>query len=396
VHHTASHASHLRAVHESQPAHKARTIPAVPRSEAVWTLLQLVLLLAGVGAVGLLLFVPEIGIKLFWNVLIPIAPITVVLLPGLWRNICPMATLSLLPRDMGMTLGLQMPRMLAGVLALVSLAGLYIIVPLRHVLLNFNGPMTAAMLLSAAGAAVFMGVIFKGRSGWCATLCPIHPVEKMYGSSPLHTFSNAQCAACSRCSGPCPDSTLCVTPAITGPTKLERLAGTIMMGSFPGFVWGWFQVGDYVDHVGPWEIFVAYAWPYVCAGLSMAGYIWARGHYPSKEGRAMLIRICATAAVATYYWYRIPMLGGFGEHAGTGLLADLTGVLPAWTPMVSHAITTLFLAWFLLVRPGARASWLVRPEFVDARQPRQLPKPKAQPQTQVRAEAGETPVPRAA
>ena len=38
--------------------------------------------------------------------------------------------------------------------------------------------MTALMLLIAAGIAFALGIAFEWRSGWCASLCPIHPVEK--------------------------------------------------------------------------------------------------------------------------------------------------------------------------------------------------------------------------
>jgi hypothetical protein len=319
------------------------------------------LLVVGVAAVGLLLFLPNIGLKVFWNVLIPVAPITVVLLPGLWRNICPMGTLSLLPRRLGISRDFMMPRAWVGWMAVASLAGLFLIVPARHVMLNFNGPVTAGMILLASLAAFLAGMVFKGRSGWCASLCPIHPVEKLYGSSPIMSFPNAACGLCGKCSAPCPDCTLSVTPAITGPTEVERWAGTVMIGSFAGFVWGWFQVGDHVAHVGFAEIAESYLWPFGCALISLAIYLGAQHVLQTKPSRAMLIKVFATAAVATYYWYRLPMLGGFGAHPGTGLLMDLTGVLPSWTVHISHLVTTSFLVWFLIVRPTARNAWLNRP-----------------------------------
>lgn len=353
--------------YNDMPSYNWQYSSAGGKVHPIWRVLQYVLLAAGVSVVALLVFFPAAGLIIFWNVLIPVAPLTVVLLPGLWRNICPMATVSMLPRQLGISRDLRVPKHWLGWMAAASVAGLYIVVPARHVMLNFNGLATAIMLALATVAAFTMGMLFKGRSGWCSSLCPIHPVEKFYGSSPLLSFPNAQCGECGVCTAPCPDCTRSVTPAVTGPSDFERNVGTFLIGSFPGFVWGWFQVGDYTQHVGLTEIAVAYGWPFACALISMGLYMAALTVLKSKQQRALLIQVCATAAVGTYYWYRIPMLGGFGEHAGTGLLADLTGVLPWWTPWISHVLTTGFLVWFLIVRPNARASWLIRPEMIPSK-----------------------------
>jgi len=74
------------------------------------------------------------------------------------------------------------------------------------------------------------------------------------------------------------------------------------------------------------------------------------------------VKVFATAAVSTYYWYRIPALAGFGPYPGTGLLYDLSGVLPDIS-LISHVLTTLFFVWFLLVRNNPGISWLKRPPY---------------------------------
>ena len=57
-----------------------------------WRVLQYFMLCVGMVTVALLLIRPDLGIPLMWNVLIPAAPALVTIAPGLWRNICPMAT----------------------------------------------------------------------------------------------------------------------------------------------------------------------------------------------------------------------------------------------------------------------------------------------------------------
>lgn len=57
-----------------------------------WRIGQGVSFAASIILTDLLLFVPELGLDLLWNILIPLAPAIIVLLPSLWRNICPLAT----------------------------------------------------------------------------------------------------------------------------------------------------------------------------------------------------------------------------------------------------------------------------------------------------------------
>jgi len=329
-----------------------------------WRNVQTALLLAGVLLVGLLLFRPALGLVIMWDILIPIAPALIVVAPGLWRNVCPMATVSLLPRRLGLSRGKIPTRRWTGLMGLASISALLLIVPLRHISLNTNGPMTALMLALAAGIAVAMGILFEWRSGWCTSLCPIHPVEKLYGFSPAITVRNARCDSCRKCTAPCPDSTRSMTSVITGPSRLDRWVGHALTGGFAGFILGWYQLPDYQGQIGATEIIASYLWPFGCAATALAVYAAARKWLcRSKPARIMLVKVFATAAVSTYYWFRIPALGGFGPHPGTGLLYDLTGVLPEWTPWISQALTTLFFIWFLIFRKSPNASWMIRPRF---------------------------------
>ncbi|RTL47400.1 MAG: ferredoxin [Rhodocyclaceae bacterium] len=330
--------------------------------------LQNSLLLAGVFLVGALLFRPAVGLVIMWNILIPTAPALIVVAPGLWRNICPMATLSLLPRRLGLSRKRIPSRRWTGLLGLTSVSALFLIVPLRHILLNTSGSMTALMLLLAAGIAVATGIAFEWRSGWCTSLCPIHPVEKLYGLSPPITVKNMRCDSCRKCTAICPDSIRSMTPVVTGPSALDRWVGHGFTGSFVGFIFGWYQVPDYPGHIGAVEIAAGYLWPFGCAAVSLLLYAATRKWLcQSKLARHALIRIFAAAAVSCYYWYRIPALTGFGPYSDTGLLYDLTGVLPNWTPVASRILTTSFFAWFLLLRPSPNTSWMIRPVF-DATQ----------------------------
>lgn len=329
------------------PRLPANSRTVTPEGRHVWVSLQAGMLLVGVVLIGLLLFWPAVGIALMWNLIIPIAPALVTIAPGLWRNICPMATFHMLPQKLGIAQNIRMPEWGAATLSLVGVTLLFIVVPMRRIGLNVDGPLTAIMLLSAAIMAGVMGSLFEMRSGWCTSLCPIHPVEKLYGTNPAISLKNARCDLCEGCTNPCPDSTPEMTPTMTGATKVQQWLGNFLVGSFPGFVWGWYQVQDYPpEQVGFHEVVTAYAWP---LGACIVTYIAFRlGEYVFRykdKARKILHRTFAAAAISTYYWYRLP---------GPAFL------LPDWFPLVSHMVTTPFFFWFLVLR-SPNVSWLKRP-----------------------------------
>ncbi len=337
-----------------------------PRARAFWTAAQYAVLLGGVVLVWLLIFRPGVGTSVMWNILTAGAPALVTIVPGLWRNICPMATFALLPRRLGLSKRRKMPDRLAGWLGLTSVALLFVIVPLRHIGLDSNGPMTAVLLMSAAAVAGLMGFVFEWRSGWCSSLCPIHPVERLYGSAPAISFQNARCDLCERCSKPCPNSTPATTPAFTGPLQVQKAVGNFLAGSFLGFVWGWFQVPDYPAPAGMHEIAAAYLWPLGGALVSYSAFKAIEPLVAAKPAaRRILHRAFAATAVSTYYWYSIPALAGFGT--GPAQLSGLASLLPAWFPLASHVVTTSFFFWFLVIRPANGRSWQNRPALVRVR-----------------------------
>ncbi len=318
-----------------------------PKGRRIWVALQAVMLLVGVVLIGLLLFWPAAGIALFWNLLIAAAPALVTIAPGLWRNICPMATLHMLPQKMGIAQNMRMPEWGAAALSLIGVILLFVVVPMRRIGLNVDGTLAAIMLLSAAVVACVMGSLFEMRSGWCTSLCPIHPVEKLYGTSPAVTFKNARCDLCEACSNPCPDSTPEMTPTMTGATRVQQFLGNFLVGSFPGFVWGWFQVPDYLpQQVGTDEVITAYVWPLGACIVTYALFKIGEHIFRHKDkARAILHRLFPAAAISTYYWYRLP---------------GPASLLPDWFPLVSHMVTTPFFFWFLVFR-SPKVSWLKRP-----------------------------------
>jgi hypothetical protein len=73
------------------------------RSILIWRIAQAAVWLMGAAILFCLLFFPSLGVLLFWNILIPVAPALFVIGTGVWRNVCPLATTNLLPRHLGLS-----------------------------------------------------------------------------------------------------------------------------------------------------------------------------------------------------------------------------------------------------------------------------------------------------
>jgi hypothetical protein len=159
----------------------------------VWRIGQKIVWIAGAAFLFCLFYFPFLGLLLFWNILIPLAPALFIVAPGLWRNACPLATTVLLPRHAGLSKKRKLSVSQTGKLNLVGVIALYAIVPLRHAIFNCSGPTTALLIVSMAFVGVVAGFGYEWKSAWCSGLCPFHPVEKLYGANVSLSLPNAHC-----------------------------------------------------------------------------------------------------------------------------------------------------------------------------------------------------------
>ncbi|MFQ5414843.1 MAG: hypothetical protein ACE5E6_10340 [Phycisphaerae bacterium] len=336
--------------------------PLTPRARAAWRVVQTMVWVIGVAIFLALVFAPEIGIHAFWNVLIPVAPALFAIALGVWRNVCPLGSTALLARHVDHTARRRLSTTAHGWLSLVGVVLLLLIVPLRHAVLDTNGPATALSIGVLAVVAVLLGLRFEWKSAWCSGLCPVHPVERLYGSAPLVSAPNAHCTRCEQCVAPCPDATPGIHPLSADDTMLHRVAGTLLVGGFAGFIWGWFHVPDYAGVEGWRHLPGIYGVPLGGTAVSLLLFVLLRRVVPAGS-RDRLIRAFAAAAIACYYWYRLPALFGFGVFPGDGMLVDLTTVLPVWFPTASRVATTALFAWWLVGRSRVRRAWCIRPPY---------------------------------
>ena len=48
-------------------------------------------------------------------------------------------------------------------------------------------------------------MVLKGKSGWCSTICPLLPVQRIYGQTPFALVANSHCQPCVGCVKNCYD-----------------------------------------------------------------------------------------------------------------------------------------------------------------------------------------------
>lgn len=324
-----------------------------------WRVLQGVFFLVGAIILVALFAAPSLGLHLLWNVLIPVAPALLVVAPGVWRNVCPMGTTSLLPRHLGLSKRKHISAATQGWLAVGALALLLVIVPLRHVILDSSGPAIGIALVAVAALTVALGMMFEWKSAWCSGLCPVYPVELLYGEEPLLSVKNAHCKSCENCVLPCKDGTPDLNPSNASEGAPARWSGLVLAGGFPGFIWGWYQVPTYVGWEGFAQLHVAYGFPLGAMAASLALFLGLKFVLPPRH-ESLLVRLFAAAAVIVYYWFKAPVMLGFGADASSALI-DLHTVLPTATPWVLRAGAILLFAYLLVLKPHAGRVWAVRP-----------------------------------
>lgn len=325
----------------------------ISKSIFIWRIVQTLVWLLGIFILFSLVFSPTIGIHMFWNILIPVAPALLIVAVGLWRNICPLASTALFLRHMNFSKRKKIKITQIEKLNLIAIVALFIIVPLRHLIFNMNGPATAILIISLGGIAILMGYFFEWKSGWCSGLCPVHPVEKLYGSNNKLSLENAHCDKCHHCVEYCPDSGL--GSLWSKKSIYHKISSFLMVGAFPGFVWGWFQVPDFSNIVNIEQLLLIYKFPFIgMLATSVLFLIMSR-----IFEKNFLIRFFAASAVSCYYWFRLPALFGFGIFPEDGMLVDLTNYFPEWSMTVSIYVLSLFFFGWMMFKIEDNKNWLI-------------------------------------
>ena len=280
-------------------------LPTAP-GRPLWRTAQYVGVILTLALIGALWMVPKPALKLLWDMVIPLLPAVFLVNPLIWRNVCPLATLNDLSGDRSDRPAASSALVHAG--WIVGIALLFVLVPARRFLFNENGPALAVTVTLVAVLAVATGFAFARRAGFCSSICPVLPVEKLYGQAPLLAMHGARCDRCTLCTPiGCIDLAATKTVAQTiGPLRRDtswlRTGFGAFAAAFPGFVIGYFTTTN-GDLASAGAVYLR------VLGFAIASYaIVAAATTAFRMRAALAMPLLGAIALGLYYWYATPAL----------------------------------------------------------------------------------------
>ena len=287
--------------------------PLSPLGKGIWLSAQAGAFVVTLLVVAGLFWMPDATLRIAWFGIVPILPLSFLVNAGLWRAVCPIATANTLgSNDRGVILSLSVQRrlMAAGMVLLVLLIGA------RRIVLNTDGPILAGLLLAIVAVSFVTGRLVRAKGGFCNSVCPILPVEKLYGQSPLVHVRNPRCVPCSLCSTRgCLDLNprRSVDAGSDGRSWMRSPTG-LFAAAFPGIILGYFLVAD-TDWSGTLAVYESVLGTGL-ASLMVCGAPVALLRIPSRLAAPLLGAVC----VGVYYWFAAPAsVAAFGGPVVLGL-----------------------------------------------------------------------------
>lgn len=290
--------------------------PLTPGGSALWTAAQVTALGVTAAVLAGLFLAPELTLNIAWFAVVPLLPASFLINPGLWRGICPIATANTFKAPPA---GRVLSSKAMSRAAWIGIVLLMVLVPARRLLLNQNGPALAVTLVAIVALAFIGGRLFRVKAGFCNSICPVLPVEKLYGQSPLLWVRNPRCVPCAHCvTKTCID--LDQQRAVgdgngtrTGRDWLKTPLG-LFAAAFPGFIWGYFQTQDVA--LAEWASVYATVLAPALISLGVVGVSLLVVN-PSTRVAAPVL---GAAAIGIYYWFAGPASAeAFGLSTGAAL-----------------------------------------------------------------------------
>lgn len=276
--------------------------PIIPRW--VWDILRVVSISCAIAAIAGLFVFPKLFLTIIWGILIPILPIVFFIAPGVWRNICPFATMNQIPRRLKLNRGKKLPNALKDAGYTIAIVLFVLAISLRPFLLNHSEIAIACVIFGMLFFALLGGIIFEGKSGFCSTICPLLPIQRVYGQTPFIPVRNAHCDPCVGCVKNCYD----FNPKIAYLADLDEkeqafsLPRKVFIGSLPGLLLGYFFIdvaltAEYFDYFIEYMIYLL-----VSNGLffTLLALLHAKPFY--------ITTLFTVASINIYYWFSLPIL----------------------------------------------------------------------------------------
>lgn len=296
----------------------------------LWRVAQVIGLVLTVALLAAFVLWPAPALHLLWDMVIPLLPAVFLVNPMLWRNVCPLATLN----DLGGSRR-SAPVLAGRPLAIgwgVGVLLLALMVPARRFVFNTEGVAMAVTVSAVAVLALGAGFVVSRRGGFCNSLCPVLPVEKLYGQAPLLDVGSARCADCNRCAAlGCPD----IAGRKSASQSVSAGRGThwlltpfaLFAGAFPGFVIGYFSTANGALSSAANVYMTVAAWAAGSLAISAAIVL------ATKARPAVALFVLGALSIGAYYWFAVPPLVeayGGGARLGEVLRALVLVGIAAW------------------------------------------------------------------
>jgi ferredoxin len=305
----------------------------------IWQAIRVASIAACLAVIGLMFVRPGAGLFVFFDVIVPLWPALFLIAPGLWRNICPLAAASQTPRVLGFSRGLTTPGSLRNHGYLIAVTLFFGIAAARLAGLDRAGAAMGVVLTAVVTVALAGGFVFKGKSGWCSSICPLLPLQRAYGQTPFITVPNSHCTTCVGCAKNCYDlrPRAAWQADLTDPDPGWSAPRKLFVAALPGFVLGFFTLTGQAGSPTAQKYLLLVLFVLVSTG----GFFALDAVSPLSS--AMLTVGFAAGALNIFYWFAGPALAGS--------FATITGVEVKWLRWpITAAVAALTLLWIARTR----------------------------------------------
>jgi nitrite reductase (NADH) large subunit len=268
-----------------------------------WQLIRVGTLLGAIALALTLVLEPDTGLFVLWKLIIPALPLVWLVVPGFWRNVCPLSAANQTPRVLGLSKARTAPAWLKEYGFVIAAAMFIAFVSLRKVGLDDSGPASALLLLFALTGGFAGGIAFKGKSGWCSSICPLLPIQRLYGQTPYKLVANSHCTPCVGCVKSCYDFNPKAAWLADLHDKDAYWAGyrKLFAAAFPGLVLAFFNLPEARGGEAILEL-------YATLGLYLAASVAVFFTLDSllKVSTHKVTTLFAATGFSLFYWYAAP------------------------------------------------------------------------------------------
>jgi NADPH-dependent 2,4-dienoyl-CoA reductase/sulfur reductase-like enzyme/ferredoxin len=213
----------------------------------------------------------------------------------------------------------------------------FIAVSSRKWLFNASGPATGLLVLTALVAAFIGGLFFKGKSGWCSSICPLYPMQRLYNQTPFVIIPNSHCSNCVGCTKNCYDfnPSIAYLADLYDDDRYYTNYRKFFAAAMPGFLLAYFVVPNTP------EISIANMYAQFALHISASLGVFYLGDSLVKVSTNKLTGLFAAVTFNIFYAFTLPLwldtvYGLFGLAA------------PAWLKWAGQAVILVgTLLWIM-------------------------------------------------